>query len=322
MPETPLPRLAIVLATDCYETIRPVVLHLSRQTIRDQLEIVIVGPDPNALGRGQSELEGFARVHFVEVGGLDPVGPARAAGVRASTAPFVFIGETHTYAHPTWAESMLRAHGDSRVGVVPGFGNANPGTALSWAIFLLDYGQWLHLMPARESSVVPTHNASFARQVLLELGPALDHGLIQGDTLTVLLRGAGHTMHFEPAARIDHLNVARWSPWMQERFLGGLLLGGRRAERWPALRRLVYFCGSPVIPLLLILRLRKVLQAARREGLLPVGTLAALLVGGAISATGEMAGYVFGAALGAERKMMEFELHKVRYASRRASALS
>jgi hypothetical protein len=108
---------------------------------------------------------------------------------------------------------------------------------------------------------------------------------------------------------------------MQERFLGGLLLGARRAERWSALRRLVYFCGSPVIPLLLVLRLRTVLRAAGREGLLPAGTLAAVLAGGVISATGEMAGYVFGAGPGAERKMMEFELHKVRYASRRAPAL-
>jgi hypothetical protein len=322
MPEAPLPALAVVLATDCYETIRPVVQHLSRQTIRDQIEIVIVDTDSRSSSLDPLELAGFARVTTVKVDSLSPVGPARAAGVRAARAPFVFIGETHTYAHPTWAESMVRAHAQSGAGVVPGFGNANPKSALSWAIFLLDYGQWLHLMPARESRVAPTHNGAFKRQVLMDLGEALDHSLIQGDTLTVLLKAADHRMHFEPAARIDHLNVARWRPWVQERFLGGLLLAGRRAQRWSALRRLVYFCGSPLIPPLLILRLRKALGAAWREGKLPAGTLPALLAGGVISTIGEMVGYIRGPSATAESKMMEFELHKVRYASRRARIAS
>jgi hypothetical protein len=318
MPETPLPHLAVILATDCYDTIRPVVQHLRRQTIRDQLEIVVVGERGRSLGLGHSELEGFARVAVVEVESLSPIGPARAAGVRAAQAPLVFIGETHTYAHPTWAETMIRAHARSWAGVVPGFGNANPRSALSWAIFLLDYGQWLHLMPAREATVAPMHNGAFKRQVLLELGAGLDQALTQGDHLTILLRAAGHRFYFEPAARIDHLNVARWAPWVHERFLGGRLLAGRRAGRWSAFRRLVYFCGAPLIPALLLLRLRKVLRAAWREGQLPAGTLPALVAGGVISTVGEMVGYLRGPSPTAEPKMMEFELHKVRYASRQA----
>jgi hypothetical protein len=320
MPETSLPRLAVILATDCYETIRPVVQHLRRQTIRDQLEIVVVGERGRSLGLGHPELEGFARVAVVEVESLAPVGPARAAGVRAARAPLVFIGETHTYAHPTWAETMIGANAHPWVGVVPGFGNANPRSALSWAIFLLDYGQWLHLMPAREATVAPTHNCAFTRQVLLELGPRLDWALTQGDQLTLLLREGDHRVYFEPAARLDHLNVARWDPWVRERFLGGRLLAGRRAGRFSALRRMVYFCGSPLIPALLLARLRKVLRAAWSERQLPAGTIPALLAGGTISAVGEMAGYLLGPGATTEPQMMEFELHKVRYASRRAPA--
>jgi hypothetical protein len=98
------------------------------------------------------------------------------------------------------------------------------------------------------------------------------------------------------------------------------LLGGRRAERWSWPRRLVYALGTPLIPALLILRLRPVLAAARRAGLLPRGTLAALLTGGTVSAAGEMASYLFGPNPDAESAMMEYELHKVRYAARRAPA--
>jgi hypothetical protein len=240
--------------------------------------------------------------------------------VRAARAPLVFIGETHTYAHPTWAEALVQAQADGRAGLIPGFGNANPASPLSWAIFLLDYGQWLYLMPARESAIAPTHNGAFRREVLLDLGENLDHALHQGDHLTLLLQSANHRMYFEPSARIDHLNVARWGPWVRERFLGGQLLAGRRAARWSWARRLTYFCGTPLIPMLLVVRLREVLAVARQGGLLPRGTLAAIFLGGTVSAVGEMFGYLVGDRPDVEPQMMEFELHKVRYAARGAPA--
>ena len=173
-------------------------------------------------------------------------------------------------------------------------------------------------MPPGESAIAPTHNGAFRREVLLGLGEKLDHALHQGDQLTVLLRAANHRMYFEPAARIDHLNTARWRPWLEERFLGGRLLGGRRAGRWSLARRLVYFCGAPLIPMLLVARLRKVLAAARQERLLPRGTVAALFLGGTVSSVGEMVGYLTGDRSDVEARMMEFELHKVRYAARGA----
>jgi hypothetical protein len=320
VPDPRTPSLAIILATDSYETIRPVIRHLQRQTIRDQLEIVMVGDASLTPGLDATELTGFARVHVEVVESIDPVSAARAAGVRAARAPLVFIGETHTYAHPTWAETLVRAQAGDWAGLIPGFGNANPAGPLSWAIFLLDYGQWLHVMPARESDIAPTHNGAFRREVLLGLGEDLDHALHQGDQLTMLLRSANHRLYFEPAARIDHLNTARWGPWVLERYLGGRLLAGRRSARWSWARRLVYFCGSPLIPLLLVVRLRKVIAAARRAGLLPRGTVAALCLGGTVSAGGEMVGYLIGDRPDLEPRMMEFELHKVRFAARGARA--
>jgi hypothetical protein len=256
-------------------------------------------------------------VHVEVVGAIDPIGPARAAGVRAARAPLIFIGETHTYAHPEWAEAIVHAQEGPWAGVIPGFGNANPVNPLSWSLLLLDYGQWLHLMPARESDIAPTHNGAFRRQVLLDLGADLDHALHQGDRLTLLLRAANHRMYFEPAARIDHLNVARWRPWLAERYLGGRLLGGRRAERWSRARRLVYLLGSPLIPVVLVMRLRPVLAAARDAGLLPRGTLAMIFAGGLVSAAGEMVSYLLGPSPDAEPRMTEYELHKVQYAARR-----
>jgi hypothetical protein len=310
--------MSVVLATDNYQTIRAVVHHLRGQTVRNQLEIVIVAPAGATLGLDEPELEGFAGVRIVRVESLRPLDAARAAGVRAARAPLIFIGETHTYAHPTWAEVLVGAHAGPWAAVVPGFGNANPRGPLSWSLFLLDYGLWLHGLPAGQAVIVPTHNVAYKREVLLELGSGLDSALTHGDRLAVLFRARAHRTYFEPAARIDHLNVARWGPWATERLHAGLLMGGRRAERWSVLRRLVYFCGSPLIPALLLKRVGKGTLLMYREGRLPPGTLAALVAGSIISTVGEMIGYVRGTPGDADAKMMEMEVHKVQYASPRA----
>ncbi len=175
------PRMSVVLATDRYETIRPVVLRLLRQTIRDQLEIVIVESSGRAGSRGRPpRASGDSPVSsLLSVESLRPPwGHARAAGVRAATAPLVFIGETHTYPHPGVGRPPGRClHTRPGWRSPPASTMRIPGTALSWAIFLLDYGEWLHAAPLRErSAVVPTHNAAFDRDVLLELGPGSGAG--------------------------------------------------------------------------------------------------------------------------------------------------
>jgi Glycosyl transferase family 2 len=309
------PEISVILATDRYETIRPVVECLRRQTVKDRVELVVVAPRREPLELDDVESDGLAGVRIVETANVETFAAARAAAVRASSAPVIVIGETHTYPHPGWAEALIKAHAHPCAVVVPGFGNANPQGALSWAIFLLDYGRWLAGLPAGETSLAPTHNSSYKRGMLLELGPALETALAHGDAMAVACRERGHRAYFEPAARIDHLNISRPGPWLYERFLAGLLIAGRRAARWPWWTRLLYLGGSPLIPAVVLSRLWGALRLARRQSRLPAGTLPALLVGAVISAVGEAVGYARGSGRGAAVQMTEYELHKVRYAS-------
>ena len=309
------PSLSIVLATDHYETIRPVVECLRRQTVRVQLEIVIVALGGQSLDLDGASLDGFGGVRLIDVRADVQFPAARAAGVRAATAPVVFIGETHSYPDPGWAEALIRAHHQPWAVVTPGFGNANPDGALSWSIFLLDYGRWLAGLPAGEIAISPTHNVAYKRAVLLELGEALDRALSHSDVLNLHLTSRGHRAYFEPTARIDHVNVSQPVPWMAERFLCGLLIAGQRAERWSLPRRMAYVCGSPLIPLVVLARVMAGVRQARRQVRLPRGTLPGLVVAAIVAAVGEMVGYARGVSSGADRRMTEFELHKRRYAA-------
>ena len=90
------PRMSIVLATDSYATIRPVIRCLSKQTVKQKLEVVLVTPDAKSMHSNLAGESPFAKTTVVE-DSVDDLAVARAAGVRASSAPIVFIGETHSF---------------------------------------------------------------------------------------------------------------------------------------------------------------------------------------------------------------------------------
>ena len=164
--------------------------------------------------------------------------PARPACERR-TAPLVFIGETHTYPHPgvgrrAWSMAYTHARGRRSS---PASATRIPWTALSWAIFLLDYGEWLHATALRErSAVVPTHNAAYKREVLLEHGPRTGAGpgprRPARQSASDSARSPRRTSN-RPRRSITSTSRRARAPGCTERFLGGLRdRGAAGPMRW------------------------------------------------------------------------------------------
>lgn len=308
------PGLSVVLITDHFNTIRRVVRQLGDQTVRRQVEIVIVCPSAQALEADQEALTGFASVVVKEVGSLHPMSESRAIGVRAASSDVVFLGETHSYPHPGFAEALIAAHREAWDVVVPGLDNANDDGAMSWAAFLIDYGYWLYHLPAGPVGAAPTWNVAYKKEALLDLGSQLGTALTGGDELATAFRARGRTIHFQPAARLDHANVSRTMRlWLDERYLSGLLVGGNRKDRWPPARRWMYALAAPLIPIVILRRTAPSVRAALRHGRLPRFTIAALVVGAVVRTFGEVVGYIAGAQTADEERMEEYELHKAKY---------
>jgi hypothetical protein len=308
------PELSVVLVTDTFATIEGVVTALSDQGPPDRLELVIVTPSPEEMHADIAEVTAFGGIRVVPVESIRALEGPRAAGVRAASAPIVFVGETHAFPQPGWAEALIEADSAGWTVVVPGFENANPSGAMSWAGFLADYGSWLAGLPGGEISRFPVFNAAYRRSALLDLGPRLDVLLSSGDELLHGLRAGGGRFVFAPAARIRHLNIARRRDWIVERYLGGLVTAHSRMERWPRRRRLLYAAASPLIPAVLLARILPGLEKARRTGLVPASAYPAVLAGLVVSAAGELVAYLGGSAEEASRRMSEYELYKARYA--------
>lgn len=169
----------MILATDTYSTIRPVVERWRQQSVRKKIELVLVAPSAAAVSPALEHRDEFGNLQIVEDTVTD-LAVARAAGIRAATAPIVFVGETHSYPQPGFAEALVTEFSGPWSSVAPAFGNANPTGILSWAGFLSDYGRWVDGLPAGEISETPVYNAAYRLAVLLELGDRLIPSLAGG----------------------------------------------------------------------------------------------------------------------------------------------
>ena len=305
-----IPELSVVISTpDCYETIRKTIGHLRSQTARNRLEIVIVAPSAAKLDLDESDLSSFPEFQVITVGKLGSIARANAAGVREARAPIVAFTEDHVFPDPGWAEALIAAHRGPWAVVGPAVKNANPKSAISRAIFLIIYAPWAEPATAGEVNHLPGHNSSYKRRVLRDYGPDLESMLGAESVLHWDLRANGHTLYLEPSARVAHLNFERFSPWLRALFLTGRLFAANRARRWLLLRRLSYVGGAPLIPIIRLWRVRSRLRRTGRRPGRDSKVLPPLILGLAVSAIGEMAGYAFGAG-NSERSMVKFEFHR------------
>jgi hypothetical protein len=301
----PAPRLSFVVPTDSFQTIRDVVDHLRSQTIAAEVELVIASPEGERLAVPEAAVAGLAGVRLV-ASTLHPLAAARAAGLEASTANLVYLGETHVYPQPDWAERMVAAHEAAAwFAVVPRFTNANPRRVLSQASLALDYGMWSG-SAARPLQRMPGSNVVLRRGSIEADGVPLAE-LLRPEELAAHARRRGGIYHAADA-EILHLNVSRPLSWLNERFLAGRLVGASRARRFGIGRRVAYALAAPAIAVVLA---RRVIGVGGR----PSTRLALLVAAGAsVQAVGEAIGYLAGGLDAAERRMEVYELYKARYA--------
>jgi GT2 family glycosyltransferase len=312
-----IPALSVVLVTPHrYDTLRKTMQSLRAQSVGEQMEVVIVSPSTAALGFDSSERAGFANVQLVEVGTQFKLGGAKAAGVRAATAPIVVFAEDHCYPAAGWAEALIAAHEKPWAAVGPSIGNANPQSLVSWTNLLIAYGRWLEPMTSQVIDDVPGHNSSYKRDLLLAIGPELDAMLTREGSLHERLRAQGHQLYLESAAKAYHLNPTLPMAWLKLRFNAGRLFAAMRSRSWSAPRRAVYIAGSPLIPLTRLPQLLRIIRRSGRQGALMPAILPVMLLALMLHTLGEVAGYVLGEG-DTREQLANFEFDRLRQLSER-----
>lgn len=289
------PALTVVLPTwDNFDALRTTVEHLTAQTLSGSIELIICAPSAERAAVDAEAVRGLHSVRVLEAGPLREMGPVRARAVREAAADVVAFAEDHCFPYPDWAEALLAAHAEPHAAVGPAVYNANPESKISWADLLIHYGRWVAPGRRREVEMLPGHNTSYKRDVLLQYGQELD-SLMEAETVLFWdLRRRGYTLLFEPAARVKHTNFSRLRPYLYGQWHLGRAFGGKRAEPWSVARRVAYALAAPAIP---FIRLSHVVRTAI-DNRVPLRRLVlispALLAGLAVDCLAQATGAAFG----------------------------
>jgi Glycosyl transferase family 2 len=231
-----VPEMSVVLI-DLHGDLGNSLRALRAQGPPEQLEVVLVTPAAEAVGRMYPELAGFNSVRLVDSGSAPTTSRAMAAGFRAAQGAIVAYCEDHVFPESGWAQARLAAHAAGAAVVGGALRNGNPETAASWAAYLQSFGPFAMPVAGGRSKDLPWHQCSYRRGAL-PLGPELEdllenEGLLHSDLLK-----AGHQLVVESAAVAGHLNPSRLSSLLTHAWLGGRVWGAGRArhERWSGLR--------------------------------------------------------------------------------------
>lgn len=320
MSELKNPQMSVItVSPNSYESIRKTIRHLRNQTVKEQLEVVIVAPSTSKLNLDEAELRDFLQFRVVEVGMAKSTGEAIAAGFCQASAPVVAYAEEHSYPDTGWAEAHINAHRQPWGAVGGVLANANSGTMISWALLFTNFGPWVEPKAAGVVRRLPWHHTSYKRTLLLDYdGPKLQALLETEGILHQDLQARGYQLYLEPAAKANHVNVSTLLSLVQSEFVGGRLFGTARAryEQWSVFHRLLYISGGPLMPFVRLRRtLRDIRQSGRQRDLLP-RILPPLILGLIMHGLGEVIGYAFGAGDAAQRRV-SFELNRCQHVAER-----
>jgi hypothetical protein len=308
----PEPSMSVVLI-DLHGNLGETLRALRAQGPAEQLEIVLVAPEPAVVADRYPELADFGAVRTVSCRPSPTTGEAKAAGMHAARAPIVTYIEDHAFPEPGWMEARLAAHTAGAAAVGTALRNANPATSVSWAHFTQCFGPFAMPVAGGRSANLPWHQSSYRRD-LLPQGPELETLLESEGLLHAHLHRSGHTLVLESAAVAAHIGPSRMRALLSAAWNGGRVWGAGRArhERWSRARRAAHAALFPHTALReLRLRLADVERVipSRRRTVVPLMALAI-----AVHSVGEAIGVLFGARQ-AVIKFTDIEFNRRAYLS-------
>lgn len=278
----------------------------------EDVEIILVD---RAEGYPDLPGSGHPSVRLVRVAKDTSFAAARTMAVRLARAPYVSFLEEHCRARAGWFRAIRAAHESGPWAAVGGeVHHGNPGIGISRLIGIMNYYQWLAPATSGERTLLPGHNSSFRRDVLLSYGDELETLMRADVAFFQKLVADGHRLWLEAGAKFEHINETRLASIAKGYFYWHRGYGVERAavHRWSLAKRAFYVVATPLIPFYfvgkLMLRLRRIRPDLVGEALR--GT-PQILFAQLASATGQAIGLLFGPGDG-ERRFSDYELNEHR----------
>ena len=307
------PVLSIFMITDdSYAKCARTISYLKRQTIADQIELVIVGPSREQIAPDYDDLSVFHSFKIVEMGDVGWVGKAAARAIEASSAKYVTYSEEHGFPPQEWAETIVRVFESGGYDAVGwGMAPANPGL-VAWAHIYGQFGDAVAPLESGPATRLGAHHGAYRREVLLDYGDALPYAFGNEGVLYPDLVRRGKSLYLTGETVTGHTQISDFASYVRLEFIGMRIYAASRmlVSEWPLWKRLFYIASAPLIPFVRLWRsLGHIRRTGRGRELLP--QVAFIILGANIAgALGEAIGYAIGADDKGRADRMEIELDR------------
>src|SRR5437588_42225 len=313
---------ALLMLPYSFERLRNTLASLRAQTIREQIEVILVHGPEGAPEVDTAQFREFHSFRALEMRNDFHLAEGFAAGFAAATAPVFTYVEDHVTLNPEWAEAIVEAHRGPWVAVAPAMENANdPRSTIARAEFLLAFVWWYGEDRQRQISSGPGHNTTYKRSALEPFRSRLIELYASERNLCYLLEANGGKMVIEPRAVTRHVNISKLRWATAHAYYGGKVFGGQRGSTMGPLEKVARTLIAPAIPLWQLTRIIKTLRSHRKTS--EIGLLSALpflIVELILHAVGEVAGY-WGDSQAATKPYRRLEVDRLRCVVERDAAL-
>jgi hypothetical protein len=298
----------VMLAGANRETAQRTLRHVAKQTIRDQIELVVVDLAPENLPA--LDTDGMPGV-YLRKPEIEKWAVGKAAGIRASSCQIVAFVEDHCRPAPKWAEKVLSAFEGPWTGVGYAFVNGSPDSYRSRSALMADYAPWAHPVKGGECRHMPGNNMAYRKEFLDSLEPELERVIGVDFNVQEILLERGGKMYVEPEAIAAHQCYESTKELMAANFSYVRVLAATRVRNqgWGlGMRILAALAAPPAVPLLRLWRLMNMLRGRKGMWGRLAASLPVVLLTYVVCAVGESTGYLFGSG-GAEERLLYYELN-------------
>jgi hypothetical protein len=212
------------------------------------------GHEIRALDLGRLETTRPPRSH---AGQHELIDRRRTAGLTASRGGIVAILEDRGVPRPDWAATAIRLHSEVPHEVIGGaIENGRAGT-LNWAVYFCDFGRYQRPFTAGPRRYISDVNVVYKRRAL-ERTREIWKTRYHEPLVHWALERNGVSLFLSPDLVVDQIrDDLSLVSLLDERLAWGRLFGSLRARDSSVSKRLVLVVSSPLLPLVLFLRIVK-----------------------------------------------------------------
>jgi hypothetical protein len=215
----------------------------------------------------------------------------RARGLAAAQGEIIGLLEDHARPDSNWCMRMVDAHRQSYAAVGGAIENGID-CPLNWAVYFCDFGKYQNPVAMGESSFISDANVSYKRSELESVRPVWQESFHE-TTVNWELSSRGKKLALSPSIVVyQHRSDLRLGSALKERYIWGRSYAATRSHLLSGAKRIIYAILTPMLPVVLLLRMSvNVIKKRRLIGsFLKALPLTAMLL--VCWSSGEFIGYV------------------------------